>query len=1147
MNRIRKIIAILTLLPLFLTACVREYWPEAGNGDVILSFSAATPDDVVFSTKSTLGLKSESVIFNMYVFVFDGQNKIFGQYYDYSNKHHSEESHEGNWWWVNNNTTEGVTNGQLRMKLPANDGAANKTVVAIANIDAEMVNISTADLALVDNLTTLDALTAKLKQQITSRSGYFPMVGILRNIQIVGSAPIAITLDRLDAKIQFNVQVAPGSGITNFTPKKWRVVNLPLSAFVVERTSGEKIDHSDNGDPSSPGYKNDYFFDWGDANFETETQTYKGRLHFELVLNGGTKNVTVTETTADLLEGNGNVTKKWVSFGDQKIAMAAKTGATNTWEAVVDYDATLGFLLWDNITKYGGNNALLTFGEAYTINSSTAANILIMASRPTYGFSFYMLESRKSPATKQSWTYADREKQAKDANTGANGDFLYAPKYAPYVELTGELEIAGYGANPAKPTPLTAEVKYLIHLGNFGSEASPNYSNFSIERNHTYTYNIYIHGIENIKAEVTDKNNTDSDPEIEPGATGDITISQEHSIICDSHYSSHIIEIHKDNINAEKITWQVRTPFSEGGPEDNDNIADGTGYDCQWVEFRLNAKSNNEYSRNRMQYLKHTEGDITDPATQSMSIPQFVQFLKDAKNDTNGYGSYFDKNNCITATVFVDEYYYEKHPIDGSTPADFWKQFVNQPMRTLDIIYSGTSKSEDGESSVTGSTFSIQQYSIQTVYDVNNPDVHQAWGFEYFYDEGEKEEENWDYYPGSKSRNNNFANNGLRNTMVEWELTNTSSNRFNTTSKKHWSTFIDETTEDGHSILRPYVSDSDKGYRYPRYSCMSRNRDINGNDDIDANEVRWYTASYNQLICLFLGANGFDRTARLYQRSAVDQASSDHTKWRQHYLASDRKGTSDTDPKIVWAEEGMNGSGRSWDAGSGDFGKAKGKYTVRCLRNLGNYTDETVEPEPLISVRRFLRDDQGNETEWTTNTTYQGANEIFYFDCSRINANSLRYFTNQELILHNENDEASNLYMYFETAPANMHPKLDNDLYTAKKLPSGKNYQHINVMNWYLDQDEQPNPFCPEGYRLPNVREATVVQKFAPETEGGLITKNPRAFMFTRTQWSLRAKVAGTWGWIGSHEKMMMGNENGAGDQSTSYARCVKDDKTPRP
>ena len=1063
MNRIRKIIAILTLLPLFLTACVREYWPEADNGDVILSFSAATPDDVVFSTKSTLDLKSESVIFNMYVFVFDGQNKIFGQYYDYTNKFHQNSGeHTGNWWWVNNNSTEGVTNGQLRMKLPANDGAANKTIVAIANIDAEMVNISPADLALVDNLTKLDALTAKLKQQITSRSGYFPMSGILRNIQIVGSAPIAITLDRLDAKIQFNVQVAPGSGITSFTPKKWRVVNLPLSAFVVERNTGTAKDHSDIHDDPDMDFPDDYFFNWGDANFETESSTYKGRLH--IIWNMNTNKVTVTETVADLLDGgNGDETKKWIGIGNKKIAMASVTGATKTWEAVIDYESPLGFVLWDQTTKYGGDNSALTFGTPYAVTKN-GSNILILNSTPTYGFSFYMLESRKIPATKQSWTYADREKQAKNAATGANEDFLYAPKYAPYVELTAELEIANYGVNPtnatSKPTPLTAEVKYLIHLGDFGNETDGyQYDNFSIERNHTYTYNIFINGIDEIKAEVTNKDITNPDPETEPGATGDITISQERTIICDSHYSSHIIDIHRDNIDVENITWKVWTPFSEGGPS-NDNIADGTGYDCQWVEFRLNNKSEGVYTRKRMPYLKHAE-TITTPGTQSMNIPQFVQFLKDAKNNTNGYGSYFDSNDCITATVFVDEYYYETHPLGKTVEGDLWKLFVNQPMRTLDIIYSGTSKSKDKESSVTGSTFSIQQHSIQTVYDVTNSDVHRAWGFEYFYDDAEKEADNNQYYPGTENRRNSYANNGLRNTMIEWELTTTNNDRFNSTSKKKWSTFIDETTEDGHSILRPYVSDTDKGYRYPRYSCMSRNRDINGNDDIDADEVRWYTASYSQLVCMFLGANGFDKAARLYQRSEADQANGNPAIWRQHYLASN-KGTgngiknSDETPKIVWAEEGMAGSHRGYDLSGNNFGAKGGKYTVRCVRNLGNYSNETVEPEPLIVVRRFTRDAQGNDTEYMGSNgsySYQGANELFYFDCSRINKNSLRFFTDRELVLHDENAEASNLSMYFETAPSQDHPSIEEAKNTY--APELNNVTHyIDSINEYLDKDE---------------------------------------------------------------------------------------------
>lgn len=1143
MNTIQKISSLFFLLPLLLSACVREQWPQGTREEVVISFRAETSDNIVFSTKSSLGLNAESSIFNMYVFVFEGDDKIFGQYFDYSNKHLSGATPtSGNWWTVSNNTpSDGTTTGEIHMKLPSNSDTADKTIVAISNIDAEMVNISTADLQLIDNLSKLETLTAKLRQQITSRSGYFPMCGIKRNITIVDG--ISLSLKRLDAKIQFNVQVAPGSNITKFSPLKWRVVNLPSSAFVVERTDGNEKDHSDTGDSSSPSYKDDFFFDWGDANFETESSLYKGRLRFELLINGGTKKVTVTEAPdADVQVGDGT-TKKYVEFNGTKYPMFAKPNATKTWVAVVDYDDPSGFLLYDYSENktYGGKGELLEFGIPYGIYSADQSKISILSPTPTYGFSFYMLESRKTPATKSGWTYADREKQTKDATTGKNGDFLYAPKYAPYVEITGELEIEGYG-DPLKPTPLTADVKYLVHLGNFGNENNPNYSNFSIERNHTYTYNIFINGIEDIKAEVTEKDTT-PDAEVAPGATGDITISQEHTIICDSHYSSHVITIHKDNIDASKITWRVKTPFCDGGP-DNVDIANTSGYDCQWVEFRLNQKVSNVYSTNRMPYLKHAE-TIDDPATQSMSIPQFVQFLKDAKQNTNGYGAYFDNNDCITATVFVDEYYYEKHPIDNTVDDDLWKQFVNQPMRSLDIIYSGVTNSKDGESRVTGSTFSIMQHSIQTVYDITNPNIHQAWGFEYLYDDGELAQENGYYTKEqgeAKTRNNRYSDNGLRNTMIEWELTTTNDNRFNNNSKKQWSTFMDGTTPDNTSLLL-------EDYRYPRYSCMSRNRDNNGNNDIDANEVRWYMATYNQLVCLFLGANGFDKAARLYQRSAADQASSDVKRWRQHYLASDKGGgNSDQYPRIVWVEEGTNGSDRWYDwTTNGQFGKSGGKYSIRCLRNLGSYTDETQEPEPLIEVRRFIKNDDGTETEYTTtgSYSYQGAKEFFYFDCSRVNKNSLRFFTDRELVLHDEHDEVSNLYQYFETAPANKHPKIDNTLKNNKNLPgtsgNGYDYRTLDYVNWYLDQDEQPNPFCPEGYRLPNLREVTLMLKFAPETSNNYFTST--AYGFTRTHWSLRHKVTKTWGSIAGAAKIMMGNA----DQKTDYVRCVKDDKTPRP
>lgn len=45
-------------------------------------------------------------------------------------------------------------------------------------------------------------------------------------------------------------------------------------------------------------------------------------------------------------------------------------------------------------------------------------------------------------------------------------------------------------------------------------------------------------------------------------------------------------------------------------------------------------------------------------------------------------------------------------------------------------------------------------------------------------------------------------------------------------------------------------------YNYLQYSCLTRNRDNNGNGIIDADEIRWYMPAIKQLVGLWMGANG---------------------------------------------------------------------------------------------------------------------------------------------------------------------------------------------------------------------------------------------------------------------------------------------------
>ena len=1128
---IRHILSVVLLLPLLLTACVREVWPNAGEGsdELVISFTAATPTDVVVSTKGTLDPREESKVYNIYVLVFDDTgDKMFGHFYEYDHLEANVSSGEKNYWKVTSNDPASPWNGKTHgeVHLVSAKTGNNYKVVAIANINSEIVNISKQSMDQVLNWSQMVELTAGLQDDIISRGGYFPMCGQTEVSLVNGNWPtsgVSIPLKRLDAKVEFNVQVkmpatSTENAITSFTPLKWWVVNLPKRCSALEFGAWN----------ANTTYKQ------GDEAWEADGSTYRYKY--------ATPSAGHALTESDYWElkpANANhfFTLKEMNFEKEE-------SSSDTWR---------------------GSESKI----------------------PIHSFSFYMLENRTAPKanpTNNNWEYIHREKKS-------GGHFAYADDLATYVVITGRIEMKGYKYNGAT-TNLGADVQYIIHLGDFGdsddANATHKYSNFSVLRNHTYKYNIYIQGVDNIRVEVEDEVENDA------GATGDITISRDEILECDSHYVSHVLDIHQSSINLNELTWRVKTPFNKEGKSPRFD-GDEVGLDCQWVEFRVNEKPGTTYSANRRQYIPRP-ASLTDKLTETMNITELVQFLKEEKQKyDNGTSSAFDADGKISVTIFVNEYFYEGNPLDGTSDPGLWKKFVNQPPREMDIIYSQRRDSPDKESHLLGSTFSIRQYSIQSVYNVNKTDLLSAWGAETLIDNEERQTERGLYSPSSSpsSRDNQNPNNGRINSMIEWGLatdpgvlstTHTFSNPGNSIK---WSEYLNLTATNSQALMVDTK-------RYPRYSCMSRNRDLDGDGVIDENEIRWYMAASNQLISLFLGGNGIERKARLYTRTPEQQASANELIWRQHYLASD-KGDSNSDncPRIVWAEEGMNGSNRNRDSGNwkkdGNNWSTNGGYAVRCVRDFGvtptgadinAVGHENDAPEPLITVKRYVR----THKEGDPNNQYEGPYDVypgesngtfkyfdnkyeyFEFDCSNVNENSLRVFTKLELPKHNENDDASNLSKKFVTAPARdiitkvEGPLIKNSgipdeyLYSGYKEEDKRATTYISLLNNYLDKEEnreKQNPACPDGYRLPNVREATVFLKFLTSTEASGYLPQPgatatstandtRRYMFTRTQWALSNKTSGSWGWICAKDKMMMGM-NSQNDQRAYAIRCVKD------
>lgn len=1144
MKRVFQYTVLCLVFALF--SCVREEEPVESSyreGEEVcwaIPFGAAANDEFEINTKATLSLEKETKVWNLYIFVFEGGGtKIYSHFFDETNL----DAETGSDWWHVDNSDH--TTGTIYIHTVSRAGSK---VYGIANIDADMVNISPELLSTVQNHTDLQNLVATLNQNITSRNGYFPMTGTIvdrntGNQQTVNPGEdlhgtnYVLRLKRLDAKIIFKVRVASpnedregnvmtasnystlhpdcsslaeaidkyGCRIGGFTPGKWQVINVPKKSYVIE--------------------------------------------------NGG-----YSETSRS-----------------NKLKNASTTAADFFNSVPTNFDAAIR---QDSHPTYSGSSQ----NEIYI-----------------HPFSFYMMENRQKSSKSSGWTYQDREKQSKTSlgnGVYENGSFVYAPALSTYVVFTGRIEMDNITYHDTQTNTdfegatLNGEPTYTVHLGDFSSQyATSGLGNFDVFRNHTYTYNIVIFDVGDIRTEVEinyDDSIPDKTQENEPGAEGRVTVSLEEIYTSDCHYSSHVITFHAKNIKADNVTWYVKTPFNPDGKkplrvaDENGELHDVTsGLDYEWVEFRVNEQHVNPstgtfaYWENERQIYKPRTGEYADGKT--MNVSELVSYLRNQKlrwdRRNEGVASDFDDGTLpgggtdpngekICVTAFVNEYYYERDPRDGSYTRDLWKKSINQPMREMHIL-SDTKESADQDSQEIGASFTIQQFSIQSVYNMDNPDLMSAWGSEHFDDPLESYNGSGEsrYYSknntinAGQKRGNTSMTNGRNNTAIEWGMTGTyrdypgSPTGFGVAD---WSTYLNLTANNETPLMNTE-------YQALRYSCMSRNRDNNGNGKIDQDELRWYMGATNQLYGLYLGDYGIEGSAKLYQRNATEQASAAPA-WNQHVLSStmnaesgssDGKavaGTGNNGPRCIWAEEGVTGSDM---ARSAQYNEKVTTFTTRCLRNLGYDPNSTEvvesrkdftfspldhEPQNYVQVTRRKKNNGANISYPTG--TY--ANDVFYdFDCTLLNKASRRYYSSMELDCTDEFAEAAMLPDYLRMA-------------ALGDQPIATNRYSVSEMNEYLNEHIGQNPYCPPGFRVPNIRELVLIRYFLPVVSGSttdennIYTNNSNDMALARTYWSFGimgsykrgSSDANVWGWGVNRQKMQMAHKT---NQYSTKIRCVKD------
>ncbi len=1030
--------------------------PEGTPITMRLDFSADDLIDLNVSTKAEASPADEERIHDLYVMIFcDGDGtghskgqKIYGRYFSYEHLSSSlsaldASSNEG--WWVENRTLDNVstpvskTRGVVKISTKV---CSSAKLVVIANIDNGICKLGDQEdvLDYLNGIRTYDQLRqtqVKLTQDVVNRKDLFLMLGVPedqngdpKNVNteamIWGNTPASpvydenykINLRPVDAKVKFKIRINDPDNPTPYIRAAkavyWEVCNTPDRCYLFS-------DYAPDGMPVGTAPEGTVYFD-------TEPAYFEG---------------TVEED------------------GD-------------TW----------------------------------------------------YVFSFYMLESRFSEKSHAD-SYHQREKQTKTQidKTGyggedtehyvENGEWVYALPQAPFVKfdmiltLTPE-GIAALGGHVNHA--LTSDTIYTVHLGDFSNSGFDDYNTY---RSTCYTYKITIANSGSIYAEVI------NDLENQPGQEGYLLLTDDEIVNADCHYEYHSITFTYDpETSPDKFSWYVKTPFTSsvgGGPQKSfktvggvdypvydPHDTDGTLLDYRWVKFGINKTEGGQYSTNRLAYPgdgaydktwgvgEHGPWDGT-PHPELMDISQLIQYIfEETKKETASPGSSdFKADNgvgpkVIRATIFIDEYYYEVDPRDESDnpqpDQNLWRQFVNAQPREMHIL-SKTVQSRDQKSDVIESSHSVVQQSIQTIYNIFEPTLRSIWGIEHLDEIKLKEPAgsgDWLYWPENCSESERSganstigkANGRLNSAYIWGTYSRTDNNGSMVSPRREWNNYLNYEVNNMVPELRDDDVDGSHHYHGMAWSCLTRNRDNNGNGFIDPEEIRWYMAATQQLVGIWVGRESLSTSARLYQPAAGQ--------WRSHVVSS-------TNKLVAWAEEGAGATEYKYDfAGNGGSGGPSSAYhtwasreeaakgeSVRCVRNIGTFDDNgavkdiSYAPVTVIPDRYFTLtlNDGSTESDVINPNENNGPDKyyVFYFD--RLNTKSIREYSPGELPYHDQTSLNNRVYAKLITQPLSQ----DVPGYSVK----------IEDINNEVTQSGH-NDYCPEGYRFPNHTEWLLMELYLP-------------------------------------------------------------------
>ena len=986
---------------------------------------------------------------------------------------------------------EMVTSGSGSITISQMYSGERQQIFAVANPNS---GVGTLDLEALNNVTTLEEfkdLTSSLRQENNIERMAFLMCGQLKNND--GATDIAINeegkfvnvsspiirLERVDARITFNIGVdseANGYQKMTFTPKYYMVGNIPQGTYLVP--------HEEDYDGGYASMEKGYYFD-------EEERENDSRPYFE-------------------------------------------------------------FYMLENRIKPTNRITEQVKAQTYPEVSN-----------------LYALREKREEESIQT-------DETKPGQQYKHGKFIFAPEHSTYVIIRGTLAYQ----DPKENKFVHADVTYTVHLGSTGYEKEtdevPWYNNedlvnnYETKRNTHYIYNVTITGVESMRVEVIEEK------EERPGVEGDVIVAGGEVVDLDSHYGRTKFSLTRKAIK-DGLSWAISTPFQSGlkvferanyttNEEETGDIqlniseltpgqieklqTDGTLNDYRWVQFAINqeciltqtgeAVPSTAFAKypgyqsylNKNLSIDEKANAFGNPGSQSdgsiykdkvvlYDVNQLLNHLFIEAYNPNSQlfldpntgqvsTSVDDDDSEVTITAYIDEFVYKYDPtkIGYKTPNEtndldlsLWKDVVNGENRMLHICVQGAKYSPDGNTSWAESVITFSQRPIYTFYNPKSG-VNTAWGTEFKIE--------------TESDNIPVACDALE--YVTWNNTSTSDGRQNTLNILKQINGLKWT-----DVL--YLNDKDYGhlkdpYKSVWFACLSRNRDLNGNNIVEEDEIRWFLAAVDQLTDIWIGEAAVPN-AKLYPSTSYVGKS--------HVISSTRFDSQT--PWIIWAEEGASrgGYGISGD-NQGD------SHSYRCIRNLGMslsdvHNNVKVDDYVVSSDKDVTRKVQINAEEVTFTERI--------IDVNRLDENTLRSALYQGILPSGgvERDDNNRPYKKFAVIV-----KAKGGSYTN----SSGLYPINGYIQWSDLYNNERNGYpCPDGYRAPNQRELMLMYTTYP-TLFGQINNSQYSYYLCKTGFSFASNYGGRTGFYYVYEGYQRyGNlklrDIGEGDGPSGKVRCVRD------